>query len=101
MDGREVHAEPRVSRQPRARERAAVDAEVVAQQVDERDRRWSQSVDQFEQLDKLDLSLPSPEYPNHPATPRVEGGEEIERTLAYVLVLDEDRLVRRPRRTIA
>ena len=48
MNRREVHPRPWVCSQPRSRELAVVDAEVVAEQVDQRDRGRSRSIDQFE-----------------------------------------------------
>jgi hypothetical protein len=45
------------------RELAVVDAEVVAQQVDDRDRRWRRAIDGVEQRDELDLSFALAEDP--------------------------------------
>lgn len=78
-----------------------MDAEVVAEHVDERDRRWRRAIDGIEQLDELGLSFALAEDPEDPTRAGIEGSEQIECPLADVLVLNHDWLVPWPRGTIA
>src|SRR5690606_35557994 len=97
---REWHPEPNVCGEPSLHELAAMNADIVGDQVDQRDRRRSLTVDLVEQLDELDLSLAGPQDSRHLAGPRVERGEQVQRALAYVLVLDAHGFVWRPRRLV-
>src|SRR5580658_1057607 len=87
VHGREVHLKARMVREPRAYQLAVVDAEVVAKQVNERDGFGRVAIDPLEQLDELHLALAAPQDADHLAAARVERREELERTLALVLVL--------------
>src|SRR5229473_8086842 len=64
MDGREVEAKARMALQSGADQLAVVGAEVLGDDVNERDRRWRVAIDLFEQIDELELSLSSPTDPD-------------------------------------
>ena len=69
--------------------------------MDERDRRRCRAIYRLEQLDEFDLPFAFAEDAEDPAGARIEGGEQIERAFANVLVLDGNGLISRPSRTIA
>ena len=78
-----------------------MNADVVCDQVDQRDLRRSLEVDLLEQLDELDLSLTTPQDAGHVTAPCVERGEQVQGSLADVFVLNTHRLVRHAGRSVA
>jgi hypothetical protein len=58
-------------------------------------------IDGLEQLDELDLTVALAEDPDDPTRAGVKRSKQVECTLADVLVLDHNRPVARPRRTIS
>src|SRR5215813_1449900 len=87
--------------EPCSGEFAVVDAAVVAQHVDERDRRRRCVIDGVEQFDELDLTFALAEDPEDPAGAGIEGCEQVECTLANVFVLCQDRVIAWSRGTMA
>jgi hypothetical protein len=63
-------------------------ADVIANDVDERDRRRSPAVDLLKQFDELNLSFSPATQPNDFAGACIEGREEVERSFADVLMLE-------------
>ena len=91
VDGCEMHRESRVRCEPRARELAAMDADVVADEVDLRDVRWRFGVDLLEEFQEFQLSFSSAQNPKDFARTSVEGRKEVERPFPHVFVLEAHR----------
>ena len=91
MLGCEMHLETWVSPQPRTHHLAMMDTEVVADQVNFRDRHRSSSVDFFQQLDKFSLTLATTKDSNHLARARIQSSKQIQCPVAPILMLDMDR----------
>src|SRR5512145_257647 len=88
VHGREVHLEARMLLEPGANLLAVMNADVVADDVDELDLRRRFLVDLLQEFDELDLSLSPTTDSEDLSGPGVERSKEIERTLALVFVLD-------------
>src|SRR4051794_29430192 len=77
--------------QPASDERAMVDRDVVGGQVDGGDRGGDGPVEVLQEGEVLDLALAPGGHPVDAAGAGVEGGEQVGRPRATVLVLDLDR----------
>src|SRR5436190_10228399 len=88
VDRREVAHKARMGGQPGAHQRARVHAQVIQQQMDRRDGRGNLLVELLQKGDELDLPFAQGGRRIDVAAARVEGGEEIEGTAAFVFVFD-------------
>jgi hypothetical protein len=85
-----VHLEARMLREPRSYELAVMNAEIVADQMNERHGLGRFAIDLLEQLDELCLALAQAQDAEHLPAARVERSEELERAFALVFVLQVD-----------
>src|SRR5512143_2950761 len=103
MNGRVMKDEPRVLGQPRLHLLALVHPPIVQDDVDRLHRRGNLLFELLQEREELRLPLPRGRLPVDLPRPRVEGGEQIQRPTATVLVFDSGRLVflRGPGRCLA
>ena len=83
--------EARVGGEPLLDELAVMDRDVVGEQVDRGDRRRDGLIEVLQEGEVLDLALAAGGDPVDLAGAGVEGGEQVGRASARVLVLDLDR----------
>jgi len=90
---REVHLEAWMTGQPRSHQLAVVYADVVTHQMDDLNGRRVFCVDGFQQLDELHLTLASAQNPDDLTAAQIEGSEQLQGSLAGVLLLEQSRLI--------
>lgn len=88
VDGREMKTEAGMECEPRHDLFASVHAEVVAHDVDERDERWSLTLDLGQQFDEVLLALALSADSDDASATSIESAEQLKSAVSSVLMFE-------------
>lgn len=92
---REVEPEPRMPLEPGLDLFTPVGAYVVADDMDDLDRSWGSAVYLFEKFNDFTLAFSLSADPDSFTSARIEGGQQVQRPLALILMFEFDRYATR------